>query len=308
MAGGYIAKPFIGMAGGLLPAASTGASGAAAAPRLGMLARFGAVLKPLGAIGGLLSIKFLAIGAAVAVVAGLVYKYWEPIKAFLIGVWAGFTDALQPVIAMVAPFFLQLAEWIAPVVQWFKDLFVPVEMNAAGRAVGRVIGVLIANIAQFVAGLVALPFRIASGAAALGSALVDAIVEGVTSAGPKLVDAIWALLGKVRDLLPFSDAKRSPLSRLTAAGSAFVETMGLGVLRAGSAALEQPLTRALGTAAATLQPAAALPAGPTTGISINQLIINQQPGEDAEALADKFLREIDQRRLLSQREALYDDL
>ena len=164
--------------------------------------------------------------------------------------------------------------------------------TAAGRAVGRVIGGLVANIAQFVAGLIALPFRIASGAAALGTALVD---------------AIWTLLGKVRDLLPFSDAKRGPLSRLTAAGSAIVETMGQGILQAGSAALVQPLVRALRTVAAT-PTQAALAASAPSGISINQLIINQQPGEDAEALADKFLQVIERRGQLSQREALYDDL
>ena len=68
---------------------------------------------------------------------------------------------------------------------------------------------------------------------------------------------------------------------------------------------------ALAFGGASLQPAstqAAIAASPASGISINQLIINQQPGEDAADLADKFLRELDQRRRLSPREALYDDL
>ena len=53
---------------------------------------------------------------------------------------------------------------------------------------------------------------------------------------------------------------------------------------------------------------AAIAASPTSGISINQLIINQQSGEDAAAQAEKILGEIDQRRRLSHREALYEDL
>ena len=338
------ARALSGVTGGLFSAAP-----GIAAPGTGMLAGlmsklagFGGVVKGIAAAAGLLAIKFLAIGAVVAVVAGLVYKYWEPIKAFLSGVWTGFIEGLQPVFAALAPFFAQIGEWIAPVVQWFRDLFVPVEMTAqelggfaaAGRVVGQVIGGLVANVAQFVAGLVALPFKIVGAAASLGSALIDAIVEGVTSAGPKLVDAIWGLLGKVRDLLPFSDARRGPLSRLTNAGAAILDTMGLGVLRAGPAALQRPLARTLGTAAAglalgagavgagpALSPAAAgaapapalAAAAPAAGpvdqsIHIQQLTINQQPGEDAGALAERVLREIEQRRQVSRRGALYDEL
>lgn len=313
MAGGYIAKPFIGMAGGLLPtgATATAAAGAAAAPRLGMLARFGAVLKPLGAIVGLLSIKFLAIGAAVAVVAGLVYKYWEPIKAFLIGVWQGFMEAFQPVFDALEPAFQAIGEWLQPLIDWFKDLFVPVEMTAeelsgfaaAGRRVGKMIAGLILNIGEFIGGLIALPVKIGEA----GVRLVDAIIKGIKSAGPRLVETITGLFDRIAELLPFSDAKRGPLSDLTNAGAAILETMGQGVLQAGSAAFEQPLVSALGTVAAT-PTQAALASGPSTGISINNLVINQQPGEDAEALADKFLREIDRRRQQGQREALYDDL
>ena len=316
MAGGYIAKPFIGMAGGLLPmstgtvATAAAGAGATASTQLGMLARLGPLLKPLAVLAGLLSIKFLAIGAAVAVVAGLVYKYWEPIKAFLIGVWQGFMEAFQPVFDALEPAFQAIGEWLQPLIDWFKQLFVPVEMTAeelsgfaaAGRRVGKMIAGLILNIGEFIGGLIALPVKIGEA----GVRLVDAIIKGIKSAGPRLVETITGLFDRIAELLPFSDAKRGPLSRLTAAGSAIVETMGQGVLQAGSAALEQPLVSTLGTAAAPTQ--AALAAGAPAGISIQNLVINQQPGEDAQALADKFLREIERRRQLSQREALYDNL
>ncbi len=66
-----------------------------------------------------------------------------------------------------------------------------------------------------------------------------------------------------------------------------------------------------------LVPALAAPGGPgepgsgVTNIDnssrVEQLIINQQPGEDAGALADRVLREIEQRRRVSSREALLDE-
>ena len=311
------------LAGGLFPAAP-----GVAAPGTGMLAGltgklagFGGVFKPLAAILGLISIKFLAIGAVVAIVAGLVYKYWEPVKAFLSGVWGGFTEALQPVIDALKPAFAAIGEWLQPLIQWFRDLFVPVEMTAqelggfalAGKAVGKAIGGLIINIGKFVAGLVTLPIKIGEA----GVRLVDALIEGIKSGAGKLYDTVSGMFDSLGELLPFSDAKKGPLSRLTASGASILETMGLGVFRAGPGALQRPLARALGTAAAGVAlslpaagagPALGTAAGADQSIHIGQLVINQQPGEDAGDLAEKVLREIERRRRLSAREALHDEL
>jgi hypothetical protein len=38
-------------------------------------------------------------------------------------------------------------------------------------------------------------------------------------------------LGKIRNLLPFSDAKEGPLSALTASGRAMMETVGTGIMQ-----------------------------------------------------------------------------
>ena len=320
--------------GGLFPGAARtaapAAGGAAPAARIGMLSRLGGIFKGLAAVLGLLSIKFIAIGLVVAAVAGLVYKYWEPIKGFLTGVWEGFTEALQPVIAALGPFFAMIGEWIAPAVQWFKDLFVPVEMTAqelggfaaAGKAVGAVIGGLILNIGKFVTGLFVAVYKIGDA----GVRFVDALIDGIVSGGPKLYETVTGIFAKLRDLLPFSDARKGPLSRLTAAGGAILETMGLGVLRAGPRALQRPLAQTLGTAAAGLAlgagaagaggslsaaapPAAVGAAAPVDqSIHIQQLIINQQPGEDPASMAKRVLREIEAERRLGDREAVSDEL
>ena len=96
--------------------------------------------------------------AGVAAVAGaglLIYKYWEPIKAWVGGFWSGLLDGLRPLgqaistaFAPLQPLFSSLAGLLGPVVQWFRDLLTPVQMSGealgdvgtAGAAFGRVVG------------------------------------------------------------------------------------------------------------------------------------------------------------------------
>lgn len=96
--------------------------------------------------------------AAIAVAALLIYKYWEPIKAFFIGVWEGFTTAMAPVKAAfepiiklfepLAPIFNAIGDAIGSVINWFSDLFEPVKLTSeefdstksAGVAFGEAIG------------------------------------------------------------------------------------------------------------------------------------------------------------------------
>ena len=363
-------KSLTGGIGELFPAAP-----AVAAPGTGMLAGamgklagFSGVIKGLAVTLGVLTIKFWLIAAVVAIVVAAIYKYWEPIKAFLSGVWAGFTEALQPVYEALKPFFAAFGEWIQPLITWFRDLFVPVNASAeelagfaaAGKAVGQAIGGLILNIGNFIIGLIKLPYEIGKAAGAVGSALVSAIGDGIEAAAEAMLGPLKWVLDKARALLPSSDARVGPLSNLTASGASILETMGLGVLRAGPRGLQRPLARALGTAAAGLALslpvtpalaaaapppalaaatpppalaaatpppalaaatpppalAAATPAGPTAAagaaidnsIHIQQLTIQQQPGEDAGDLAERVLREIEHRRRVSSREALHDEL
>lgn len=95
---------------------------------------------------------------AIAVAALLIYKYWEPIKAFFIGVWEGFTTAMVPVKAAfepiiklfepLAPIFNAIGDAIGSVINWFSNLFEPVKLTSeefestksAGVAFGEAIG------------------------------------------------------------------------------------------------------------------------------------------------------------------------
>ena len=96
-----------------------------------------------------------------------------------------------------------------------------------------------------------------------GAALIGTLVDGIKSAASGVYDAVAGALSKARDLLPFSDAKEGPFSRLTESGQAIVDTLGEGIRRA------QPLKVALmaGALAVPSLPAlqtlaAPLPVGP----------------------------------------------
>lgn len=86
----------------------------------------------------------------------------------------------------------------------------------------------------------------------LGKRLLATLAKGIKSAPGLVWDALKGGLGKLADLLPGSDARAGPLSRLTASGSAILSTMGRGVARGGAGPLQRPLSRALATAAAGL--------------------------------------------------------
>ncbi|QBH95773.1 phage tail tape measure protein [Limnobaculum zhutongyuii] len=96
----------------------------------------------------------LVIGA-IAVAALLIYKYWQPIKAFFSGVFEGIAEAVEPIGAAftevfgpVGELFKPLVEWVSKAWDWVTKLFEPVNSTAqeltnakdAGRSFGQVLG------------------------------------------------------------------------------------------------------------------------------------------------------------------------
>ena len=85
-----------------------------------------------------------------------------------------------------------------------------------------------------------------------GLAIPETVGDGVEAGAASLEEPTKGVLGRVRDLLPFSDAREGPLSDLTASGRALMETIAEGV-RMGSPSLNSALVAGLG---------APLPVGP----------------------------------------------
>jgi len=119
-----------------------------------MLLNVGRMLLPL--LGGI-SAPVLAIGAAVALVAVLVWKYWGPIKAFMVGMWQGIGDVVGPILdelsaalAPLGPVWDQVADAMGKAWAWIKQLFAPfqatTEQLAGATDAGRGFGQILATV------------------------------------------------------------------------------------------------------------------------------------------------------------------
>ncbi|TDO97456.1 hypothetical protein [Marinomonas balearica] len=135
---------------GLMRAKST-VFGFATALRSGAMMQWGLnaamLANPIGIIVG----AFVAAGV-------LIYKYWQPLKAFFGGVFDGLYASIQPVftafqpllnlLAPVGDAFAWIASKVSEVINWFGALFTPIQSSqaelagfaASGMKFGEVIG------------------------------------------------------------------------------------------------------------------------------------------------------------------------
>ncbi|GEM_PF-988959 len=105
---------------------------------------------------GVLGAGAFALIAGALVAAGLlVYRYWEPIKAFFVGLWRGLVDGMQGVgaqlqiaFAPLGPVFAQLGQWLGDAWRWFVKLIDPANATAeeisSAAGAGKVFGEAIA--------------------------------------------------------------------------------------------------------------------------------------------------------------------
>lgn len=124
-------------------------------PRLSLLpSLWGLITGAVSVLGGALSLLLSPIGliGAAFVAAGLlIWKYWEPIKAFFAGFFAGVWEALTPLreaFSALSPVFEAIGNGIKSVWNWFKRLLEPAttsketldKCTSAGKTFGKVVG------------------------------------------------------------------------------------------------------------------------------------------------------------------------
>lgn len=126
------AQAFAGVLGGLGMVVAPVLSGLnmiiTAAGMLGM--GFSVVGGTIMTVLGALSWPVIALGAAIAAGALLIFKYWEPISAFFGGVIEGLSAAFAPLGELFSPLlkaFDFIAEKLSGIWQWFTDLIAPIK-------------------------------------------------------------------------------------------------------------------------------------------------------------------------------------
>ncbi|MGT3244033.1 phage tail tape measure protein [Yersinia enterocolitica] len=120
----------------------------------GLPAIWSIITTSISALGTALSLLFSPIGliAAAFIAAGLlIWRFWEPIKAFFTGFFSGVLQQLSPfrdAFSTLSLVFSAIGRAVGEVWEWFTKLFTPVESSresldkcaAAGETFGKVLG------------------------------------------------------------------------------------------------------------------------------------------------------------------------
>ncbi|WP_154912182.1 phage tail tape measure protein [Klebsiella michiganensis] len=102
------------------------------------------ILASMLGIPGLIVAAFVAAGL-------LIWRYWQPIKAFFAGLFSGISQGLSPLIqsfSFLAPVFDAISSGVSKVWGWFGRLFTPIDFSrdaldkcaSAGKTFGEVLG------------------------------------------------------------------------------------------------------------------------------------------------------------------------
>lgn len=180
---------------------------------VGIVARlagaFNFLMGVFGTVGRLFLLNPIGLAiTAIGVAAFLLVQYWEPVKAFFVGMWSGLTAGLAPLAIMFDQVFAAAGTALAPLRpvfdwllgairgawQWLTNLLSPVEasrisLDAAaksGEGFGRWLANIIVVAAQLVAQFVTLPLRFVE----IGAQIMQGLVNGITSGLGAVKDAI----------------------------------------------------------------------------------------------------------------------
>jgi TP901 family phage tail tape measure protein len=135
----------------------------------------------------------------IALAALLIYKYWEPIKAFFTGLWQGFTEGIAPLKAIFVHTFTPLMAALQPLMpvwdwmvgafkiawEWVSKLFAPIQSTKeslegatrSGSGFGQFLAHLVVIVAEVLAAFIGLPIKIM----AIGVQIVEGLWQGIAS-------------------------------------------------------------------------------------------------------------------------------
>lgn len=177
------------------------------------------LLPALSAVGGVVSALLSPVGllvAALVAVGVAVWKYWEPIKGFVKGVWSGFMDGMGPILEVVGEFRKALEfkdaggnvtalgkawGWLCDKVSaawgWLKRLLTPLSQSSAetkrateaGVRFGKVLAEYVAKGLKWLLSLFGKCKRFADGFAEAFSQFVGPI--------RKALGEVWKALGEL---------------------------------------------------------------------------------------------------------------
>lgn len=175
----------------------------------------------------------LGIIALIAVII-LLWKNWDTVTAFLQNTWDKVCGGIGTAIAWVREKLDAIPDsfkWILAAI--FPFIGIPLLIFDNWDTIRAFFATLPEKIVD---GFLSLPDRFAAFFGGLatqfresGSKIITTFTEGIKAAASKPIDAVKGVLQKIRNMLPFSDAKEGPLSELTLSGRRVFETFDAGM-------------------------------------------------------------------------------
>ncbi|WP_329771641.1 phage tail tape measure protein [Stenotrophomonas maltophilia] len=321
---------------------------------LAQLGRFGPMAMRIASVFRVVATAVGAIGggpiavAVAALTAGalLVRKYWEPIKAFLGGVWEGLSSAgtsamgeLMNAVAPVRPAWEAVSALLGQAWDWLSRMLAPAQYT--GNELSRVgeIGKLVGEALMFnfraviqVAGFVAEVFRmigevigtvagfivVTFGSAwdwvsAKVSSVIDTMMAKIApfmEVVGTIMDKVGGVLGTAKDKIALGvNTAADAYGAIRANGGIQLPPVMLAPASMHSASVQPRMPNAFGTPAGRAAPEMPSPtprSATTVQQQTNHITIHQQPGESSEAVARRTADELQRRNAVAARGGLAD--
>ncbi|ABB56782.1 phage tail tape measure protein [Synechococcus elongatus] len=184
--------------------------------------------------------------AAIATVGSLLQQLPGIAGSAFAGITSQFRAVWDQALGVVRSFLPQMGAILFPLPTLVIGIFQKIVPGIAS-----VFAQMVAQIQGAFQQVVAFIRSVPSMLAGVGEAIIQTIIDGVKAKAGELLATVQQSFARVRELMPFSDAKRGPFSTLTKSGMAIPGTLGIGVRR-GAGLLRRPLVAAATAAMAAM--------------------------------------------------------
>lgn len=180
-------------------------------------------------------ITWIIVGI-VALVAAIIllWRNWDSVVSWIQGVWNGFVNGIKAGFDWIRNLFSGMPTWLQIAIAAFMPFIgIPMLIITHWDTIVGFFTNLWSRVKDaFANGINAVKnffLGVPEWFRQSGARIIDTLVEGIKSAAMKPIEAVKGIFQKVRNLLPFSDAKEGPLSELTLSGQRTMSTLAQGI-------------------------------------------------------------------------------
>lgn len=253
-------------------------------------------------------ITWIVVGI-VALIAAIIllWQNWDSVVAWIQGVWNGFVNGIKAGFDWITNLFSGMPTWLQIAIAAFMPFIgIPLLIITHWDSIVAFFSDMWTRIKDgFVSGINAIK-EFFLGVPAFfkesGGKIIDTLVEGIKGAAMKPVEAVKGIFQKVRNLLPFSDAKEGPLSELTLSGHRTMSTIADGI-KTGEDLPYQAVSKGLGKVdAAGGKELSAITKGIDTGADLPYQTVEYEPGNRETTGSREPVKKVNLREVTKEKE------